>query len=194
MGQITYLTSMLYNQLGLTEAVFDGTADEKTMLNYYNRTVNPILTAITDEMKRKFLTKTARSQGQSITYFSDPFRLVPVTELANIADKFTRNEVLSSNEVRGIIGFKPSADPKAEELRNKNLNNPNLLPDATAIDVPEEDIVDPEVTADDNTTVKVIADNATMVSVIGEQDQIMSELLDSLESDIDKQLAGGQNG
>lgn len=130
MGQITYLTSMLYNQLGLTESVFDGTADEKTMLNYFNRTVGPILSTITDEMKRKFLTKTARTQNQTIAYFSDPFKLVPVSELANIADKFTRNEVLSSNEVRGIIGYKPSKDPKADELRNKNLNNanPNPLP------------------------------------------------------------------
>lgn len=128
MTQITYLTSMLYNQLGLTESVFDGTADEKTMLNYFNRTVGPILAAIVDEMNRKFLTKTARTQKQCIMYFTDPFRLVPVTELANIADKFTRNEVLSSNEVRAIIGYKPSADPKADELRNKNLNNVNQIP------------------------------------------------------------------
>ena len=131
MAQITYLTSMLYNQLGLTESVFDGTADEKTMLNYYNRTINPVLSATTEEMKRKFLTKTARTQKQSIKYFSDPFKLVPVTEIANIADKFTRNEVLSSNEVRAIIGYKPSKDPKAEELRNKNLvnaGNTNLDP------------------------------------------------------------------
>ena len=123
MAQITYLTSMLYNQLGLTESVFDGTADAKTMLNYFNRTVGPILSAITDEMNRKFLTKTARSQKQAIKYFSDPFKLVTVTDLANIADKFTRNEVLSSNEVRAIIGYKPSTDPKADELRNKNLNS-----------------------------------------------------------------------
>jgi len=184
MGQITYLTSMLYNQLGLTESVFDGTADEKTMLNYYNRTVNPILTAITDEFKRKYLTKTARSQGQSITYFSDPFRLVPVTELANIADKFTRNEILSSNEMRGIIGFKPSGDPKAEELRNKNLNNPNLLPDAIPVVENLEEDEDPEVTAE----------NATNINVIAEQDQIMEELLSSLESDVDTLLGGSQNG
>ena len=122
MTQIEYLTSMLYGQLGLTESIFDGTADEKTMLNYYNRTVEPILAAITDEMKRKFLTKTARTQFQSVMYFRDPFKLVPVNELADIADKFTRNEVLSSNEIRGIIGYKPSDDPKADELRNKNLN------------------------------------------------------------------------
>ena len=122
MTQIEYLTSMLYGQLGLTESIFDGTADEKTMLNYYNRTVEPILAAITDEIKRKFLTKTARTQFQSIMYFRDPFKLVPVSELADIADKFTRNEVLSSNEIRGVIGYKPSDDPKADELRNKNLN------------------------------------------------------------------------
>ena len=122
MAQIEYLTSMLYGQLGLTESIFDGTADEKTMLNYYNRTIEPILAAITDEIKRKFLTKTARTQLQSIMYFRDPFKLVPVSELADIADKFTRNEVLSSNEIRGIIGYKPSDDPKADELRNKNLN------------------------------------------------------------------------
>ena len=180
MGQITYLTSMLYNQLGLTESVFDGTADEKTMLNYYNRTINPCLTAITDEMHRKYLTKTARTQRQAITYFKDPFRLVPVTELANIADKFTRNEVLSSNEVRGIIGFKPSSDPKAEELRNKNLNNPNILPDATTVE-------DPETIADTTAT------NIASTKVIVEQDKIMNDLLISLEGDVDKLLGGGQN-
>ena len=122
MTQITYLTSMLYSQLGLTEGVFDGTADEATMLNYYNRTVEPILSAITDDMRRKFLTKTARTQGQSIIFFRDPFKLVPVSELASIADKFTRNEILSSNEFRGVIGYKPVEDPRADELRNKNLN------------------------------------------------------------------------
>lgn len=122
MAQITYLTSMLYSQLGLTESIFDGTADEKTMLNYYNRTIEPILSAITGDMKRKFLTKTARTQNQSISFFRDPFRLVPVNELADIADKFTRNEILSSNEVRSVVGYKPSDDPNADELRNKNLN------------------------------------------------------------------------
>lgn len=121
MAQITYLTSMLYSQLGLTESVFDGTADEKTMLNYFNRTVEPILAAITDEMNRKFLTKTARTQNQALVYFRDPFRLVPVNELAEIADKFTRNEILSSNEVRAIVGFKPADTPRAEELVNKNM-------------------------------------------------------------------------
>ena len=120
--QVEYLTGMLYNQLGLTESVFNGTADEKTMLNYYNRTVEPVLSAIVNEMRRKFLTKTARSLGQDIVFFRDPFRLVPVFELAEIADKFTRNEILSSNEVRAIIGYKPSNQPGADELRNKNLN------------------------------------------------------------------------
>jgi hypothetical protein len=122
MGQIQFLTAMLYSQLGITQAILDGTADAKTMLNYYNRSVEPFVSAIVDEAKRKFLTKTARSQKQSIMYFRDPFRLVPVNELADIADKFTRNEVLSPNEVRGIVGFKPSSDPKADELRNRNLN------------------------------------------------------------------------
>lgn len=116
------LTSTLYSQLGLTETIFNGTADEKTMLNYYSRTIDPILSAITQEMIRKFLSKTARTQGQSIKYFRDPFRLVPVMDLAEIADKMTRNEILSSNEVRAIIGYKPSSDPSADELRNKNLN------------------------------------------------------------------------
>ena len=120
--QVTYLTNSLYSQLGLTEEVFNGTADEKTMLNYYNRTIEPILSAITDSMKRVFLTKTARTQNQTIMFFRDPFRLVPVSELAEIADKFTRNEILSSNDVRAIIGIEPAEDPGADELRNKNLN------------------------------------------------------------------------
>ncbi len=122
MSQVQYLTSMLYSQLGITQSILDGSADEKTMLNYYNRTIEPILSAIVDEMKRKFLTKTARSQMQSIQFFRDPFKLVPVAELAEISDKMTRNEIMSSNEVRQVIGMKPSDDPKADELRNKNLN------------------------------------------------------------------------
>lgn len=125
MAQIEFLTNMLYSQLGITQSVLDGTADEKTMLNYYNRSIEPFISAIVDEMKRKFLTKTARSQKQSIMYFRDPFKLVPVSQLAEIADKFTRNEVLTSNEMRAVIGYKPASDPKADELRNKNLNNPN---------------------------------------------------------------------
>ena len=124
MKQIEYLTSMLYSQLGITQSILDGTADEKTMLNYYNRTIEPILSAIVDEMKRKFLTKTARSQLQSISFFRDPFKLVPVNEISEIADKFTRNEIMTSNEIRQIIGMKPSDDPKADELRNKNLSEP----------------------------------------------------------------------
>ena len=122
MKQIEYLTSMLYSQLGITQSILDGTADERTMLNYYDRTINPIITAIADEMRRKFLTKTARTQGQSIIYFRNPFKLVPVNELAEISDKFTRNEIATSNEIRQIIGWKPSDDPGADELRNKNLN------------------------------------------------------------------------
>ena len=125
MKQVEYLTSMLYSQLGLTQSIMDGTADDKTMLNYYNRTVEPILAAITDEIKRKFLTKTARSQKQTIMYFRDPFKLTPVLDLAEIADKFTRNEIMTSNEIRQIVGMKPSDDPSADELRNKNLNQSN---------------------------------------------------------------------
>lgn len=123
MKQIEYLTSMLYSQLNITQSVLDGTADEKTMLNYYNRSIEPIISAIVDEMKRKFLTKTARSQGQSILFFRNPFKLVPIDNIAEIADKFTRNEILSSNEVRQIICFKPSKDPKADQLINSNLNH-----------------------------------------------------------------------
>lgn len=125
MSQIEYLTSMLYSQLGLTQSVMDGSADEKTMLNYYNRTIEPIAYAIVDEMKRKFLTKTARSRGQSIVCFRDPFKLVPVNELAEMADKLTRNEIITSNEVRQAIGMKPSDDPKADKLVNSNISQPN---------------------------------------------------------------------
>lgn len=122
MKQIEYLTSMLYSQLGITQTILDGTADDKTMLNYYNRTIEPIVSAIVDEMKRKFLTKTARTRKQDIVYFRDPFKLVPVNDLAEIADKLTRNEIATSNEIRQIMGWKPSKDPDADELRNKNLN------------------------------------------------------------------------
>ena len=124
MKQIEYLTSMLYSQLGITQSILDGTADEKTMLNYYSRTIEPIVSAIVDEMKRKFLTKTARSQHQSIAFFRDPFKLVPVNDIAEIADKFTRNEIMTSNELRQIVGMKPSNDPKADKLINSNLNQP----------------------------------------------------------------------
>jgi putative sterol carrier protein len=124
--QIEYLTEMLYGQLGLTDAVMNGTADEKAMLNYNNRTIEPVLGAITEAMKRSFLTKTARSQNQTIAYFRDPFKLVPINDIAEIADKFTRNEILTSNEIRSIIGIKPAGDPKADELRNSNMPDPGL--------------------------------------------------------------------
>lgn len=125
MSQVEYLTNMLYSQLGITQAILDGSADEKAMLNYYNRTIEPFLSAIADELKRKFLTKTARTQGQSIMFFRDPFKLVPVSQLADIADRMTRNEIMTSNEIRQIImGMKPSKASNADELRNKNLNAP----------------------------------------------------------------------
>lgn len=124
MKQIEYLTSMLYGQLGITQGVMDGTADEKTMTNYYSRTIEPIVSSIVDEIKRKFLTKTARSQKQSIVFFRDPFKLVPVSNLAEISDKFTRNEILSSNEIRQVVGRKPSDDPKADQLINSNISQP----------------------------------------------------------------------
>lgn len=151
--QIEYLTKMLYSQLGITETVLDGTADDKTMLNYYNRTIEPILGAIAQEMKRKFLTKTARTQGQSIYYFRDPFKLVPVADVAEIADKFTRNEILSSNEIRAIVGYRPVDDARADELRNKNLNKSNeeMLMDPVATvegymdeELPEDEEIDEE--------------------------------------------------
>lgn len=119
--QVEYLTGMLYNQLGLTEEIMNGTADEQAMLNYNNRTIEPILAAITEAMQRTFLTKTARSQNQSIIFSKDPFKLVPVKDLAEIADKFTRNEILTSNEIRQIVGFKPSTDPEADKLQNSNM-------------------------------------------------------------------------
>lgn len=122
MKQIEYLTALLYSQLGITDEIMNGTANEETMLNYNNRMIEPVLSPITDEFTRKFLTKTARTQGQVVTYFRDPFRLVPVSQIAEIADKFTRNEIMSSNEIRQIVGMKPSSDPAADELRNKNLS------------------------------------------------------------------------
>ncbi len=137
MSQIEYLQNLLYSQLGITQSILDGSADDKTMLNYYNRIVEPIAAAFVDEMRRKFLTKTARTQGQSIMFFRDPFKLVPVNELAEISDKLTRNEIASSNEMRQTIGWKPSKDPKADELRNKNLNQPEseLQKDRTSQDL-----------------------------------------------------------
>ena len=139
MKQVEYLTGMLYSQLGLTQSIMDGSADDKTMLNYYNRTVEPILAAITDEIKRKFLTKTARAQKQTVMYFRDPFKLTPVVDLAEIADKFTRNEIMTSNEIRQIVGMKPATDPSADELRNKNLNQSNeATGDKKELQSPEE--------------------------------------------------------
>lgn len=141
--QVEYLTNMLYSQLGISQAVMEGTADEKQMLNYNNRTIEPIISAIVDEMKRKFLTKTARSQKQSIMFFRDPFKLVPVENVAEIADKFTRNEIMTSNEFRQVIGMKPSDDPKADQLRNANISEPasdnSMVPMEEPMDIPIEE-------------------------------------------------------
>lgn len=142
MKQIEYLTSMLYSQLGITQSIMDGTADEKTMLNYYTRTIEPIVSAIVDEIKRKFLSKTARSQKQSIGFFRDSFKLVPITDLATIGDTFTRNEIMTSNEIRQKIGLKPSKDPRADELRNKNLNQSSAM--SSNNETPKPDIVKEE--------------------------------------------------
>lgn len=138
MAQIEYLTNMLYSQLGITKEILEGTADEQTMLNYNNRTIEPIVSAIVDEMKRKFLTKTGRSQNQSIIFFRDPFKLVPVSQIAEIADKFTRNEVMTSNEIRQVVGMKPVDDPNADKLKNANMpqyddagENPDDVPEGT---------------------------------------------------------------
>ena len=139
MKQIEYLTSMLYSQLGITQGVMDGSADEKTMLNYQNRTIEPIVSAIVDEMKRKFLSKTARTRQQSIVFFRDPFKLIPVTEMAEIADKLTRNEIMTSNEVRQKMGMMPSDDPNADELRNKNLSAAKEPAEATQPEIPKEE-------------------------------------------------------
>ena len=164
MKQIEYLTSMLYSQLGITQSILDGTADEKTMLNYYNRTIEPIISAIVDEMKRKFLTKTARSQNKSIMFFRDPFKLVPVADLAEISDKFTRNEIATSNEIRQVIGWKPSADPKADELRNSNLSEPNVS-GSSATDMTNG--------------------NETESSDTSDYDALVNEVLDSISAQID---------
>jgi len=136
--QVQYLTEQLYAELGITKEVMDGTADEKTMLNYYNRTVEPVLAALSEAMARTFLTKTARTQKQTIMYFRDPFKLVPISDIAEIADKFTRNEIMSSNEVRGLIGMRPSSDPAADELRNKNIPEP-VPPTEPVQPVPTQD-------------------------------------------------------
>lgn len=137
--QVEYLQTMLYSQLGITTSVMDGTADEKTMLNYHNRTIEPMVSAVVDEMKRKFLTKTARSQKQSILMFKDPFKLVPVGEIAEMADKFTRNEIMTSNEFRQIVGMKPADDPRADELLNKNISQPGGGTEPEASNIQEEE-------------------------------------------------------
>lgn len=139
MKQIEYLTNMLYSQLGISQSILDGTADEQTLLNYNSRTIEPIVSAIVDEMKRKFLTKTARSQSQTISFFRDPFKLIPIGNIADIADKFTRNEILTSNEVRQIIGMKPSDDPKADKLLNSNLNQPEEVVEETPLTEPTQE-------------------------------------------------------
>lgn len=162
MAQIKYLTETLYGQLGLTQSIFDGTADEATMLNYYNRTIEPVLRAICEAMNRTFLTKTARSQGHKIDFMRDPFKLVPISQLAEIADKFTRNEILSSNEFRGIIGFMPAEDPKADQLVNSNM------PQGDTGTAPVEPGTD-DVTAQQN----------------ADQDAILDDMFKNLEADID---------
>lgn len=167
--QIEYLTQLLYSQLGITEAVMNGTADEKAMLNYMNRTIEPILSAIVEEMNRVFLTKTARSQKQLLMSFADPFRLVPISEIAEIADKFTRNEIFTSNEIRQIIGVKPASDPKADELRNSNMPQPAIAED---ISQPSpEDVSLPEDT-------------------VAEDDAYLDEALSEIEAAMDETLAG----
>ena len=139
MSQIEYLTTMLFSQLGMTQEILNGTASEEVMLNYYNRTIEPMIAAITDEMKRKFLSRTARTQKQSIMFFRDPFRLVPISNIAEIADKFTRNEIMSSNEIRQIVGMKRSEDPSADELRNKNLSQSKVEQQAKMEDYGSEE-------------------------------------------------------
>lgn len=139
MGQIEYLTSMLYSQLGITQAILDGTANEETMLNYYDRIIEPIVAAIVDEMKRKFLSKTARTQMKSIMYFRNPFKLVPIKDLSEMADKMTRNEIMTSNEIRQVIGMKPADDPKADQLINSNLNHPEEGADKSTPEAGPED-------------------------------------------------------
>lgn len=170
MKQVEYLTNMLYSQLGITQTILDGTADDKTMLNYYNRTIEPIISAIVDEMKRKFLTKTARSQKQSIMFFRDPFKLVPVNDIAEIADKFTRNEIMTSNEIRSIIGMKPNDDPKADELRNSNIAQAKE-------EMTDQPALDQESGATDGSESELSA---------SDNDGIVEELLSSLEAEIDK--------
>lgn len=177
MKQVEYLTNLLFSQLGITQTILDGTADDKTMLNYYTRTIEPIIAAITDEMKRKFLSKTARTQHQSIMFFRDPFKLVPVNDIAEIADKFTRNEIMTSNELRQIVGMKPSSDPKADQLINSNLNHPEEGTNAMN-PVDEVNPMDAEEGMNglaDNENVSSSEDSASLL------DMPMSELLKEFE-------------
>lgn len=161
MSQVEYLTEMLYGQLGTTKSVMDGTADVDAMLNYYNRTCEPILANITEEYTRKFLTKTARTQGQAVTFFRDPFKMIPIGQLAEIADKFTRNEIVSSNEFRSVIGMKPSKDPKADELRNSNVPQPT------------DAIVDPAPVDEE------YSEDGTLAQMEAELDVILADLEDA---------------
>lgn len=158
-GEVKDLTAMLYNQLGITEAILNGSADEQTMINYYNNTIAPIMTAIADELQRKFITRTARTQGQAIRFFRDAFKLTPVATLAELADKLTRNEIASSNEIRAIIGWKPSDDPKADELVNSNLNQqePSMAPPGMEGETPESEVPASEIAA---TELSRLADEA----------------------------------
>lgn len=163
LAQVEFLTEMLYGQLGITAEVMNGTADEKTMLNYINRTIEPVLGAIAGEMKRKFLTKTARTQGHSVEYYRDPFKLVPMSDLAELADKFTRNEIVTSNEFRGFIGMKPSSDPKANELRNSNMPAP--------LDQPTQPAPEPQPEEEDNSDIK-----DTFSGINNTLDEVFNEL------------------
>lgn len=158
MKQVEYLTTLLFSQLGITQSILEGTANEQDMLNYNNRTIEPFISAIVDEMKRKFLTKTARTQSQTIMFFKDPFKLVPVNNIAEIADKFTRNEIMTSNEIRQIVGLKPSDDPKADELRNSNLNHPDESMDPNMMD---PNMVDPNM-VDPNTVEPEVQDESML--------------------------------
>lgn len=167
--QVEYLTELLYSQLGLSKAVFDGTADEEAMLNYYNRTINPILKSITEGLTSTFLSRTAYSQGQRIRFFRDPFGLVPVSKLAEIADKFTRNEILSSNEIRGEIGFAPSEDPKADKLVNSNLNQPESG-EAETVDAGELPVVNTEPSDDGGVILEsILGELESKLSAIAEE-------------------------
>lgn len=175
MKQIEYLTELLFSQLGISQSILDGTANDTTMLNYYSRVIEPIASAITDEMKRKFLTKTARTQGQTIMSFRDPFKLVPVKELAELADKFTRNEIMSSNEIRQVVGMKPSDDPKADQLINSNLNQAGntIPPDMGQSIPPEEGNIQPE---EENT------DDAVLDTLTEEQQEAVGNLISDILS------------